>query len=89
MGLSGNAVHLQSSEGTYPSEAVAEAKGCPYIPLKVRDILTVPLIAFSCLSNETVLCRVLHRNLKLYFNSRSPALLTEKVIYFVVSSHII
>lgn len=70
-------------------EAVAEANGWPYNPLKVRDILTIPPTAFSCLSYETVLCRVVHRNLKLYFNNRSPALLTEKVIYFAVSSHII
>lgn len=53
------------------------------------DSVTVPIAAFSCLSYETVLCRVVHRNLKLYSNNRSPALLTEKVIYFAVSSHII
>lgn len=85
LGLPGDAEHLWASEGTLRggSDGGKRMSVCP------SDSVTVPTAAFSCLSYETVLCRVVHRNLKLYFNNRSPALLTEKVIYFAVSSHII
>lgn len=66
---------------------VAEAGDSHCVPLAAQGVPTAPRSAFSCQCYETGLCRGVHRNLKLCFNNRAPALLTAKVIYFAVSSH--